>query len=182
MNFCSQCGKPVEQRIPAGDSRPRHICNHCGTIHYQNPKIVAGTLPVFEGRILLCKRAIEPRLGYWTLPAGFMENQESTAEAALRETWEEAQAVVEIINLYTVIDVPQISQVHIFFLANLPKPEFSAGEESLEVELFAFDDIPWNEIAFPTVTETLKHFLHDHNQQQGFPVHVKEIRRQTRKT
>ncbi len=177
MKFCNQCGNLVERKVPVGDSRMRYVCTQCNTIHYENPKIVSGTLPLHQSKILLCKRAIEPRKGYWTLPAGFMENQESTVEAAIRETWEEARAEVDIINLYTIIDVPQINQVHLFFLANLTSPNFSAGEESLEVDLFDLDAIPWSDIAFPTVSETLKQYQIDHEKQEGFPLHTKSIRR-----
>ncbi len=174
MNFCSNCGNPVKLEIPTGDNRLRHICKSCGIIHYQNPKIVAGTLPVFEGKILLCKRAIEPRLGFWTLPAGFMENQETTSEAALRETWEEAEAKVILDGLYTVMNVPQIDQVHIFFRATLIDGKFSPGEESLETKLFSPEEIPWDQISFPTVHQTLKHYLADEIT-NNFPVHVKDI-------
>tara|TARA_B100001245_G_scaffold21805_2_gene14285 strand:+ start:16838 stop:17386 length:549 start_codon:yes stop_codon:yes gene_type:complete len=170
VKYCSHCQAGIEWKIPAGDNRHRHVCSSCNTIFYDNPRMVAGTLPVHEGHILLCKRAIEPRKGYWTLPAGFMENGESTEEGALRETWEEAKARVELKNLLTMITVPHISQVHIFFLADLPAPEFAAGEESLEVALFHPDDIPWDEIAFPTVTETLKRYLAGERETQVFDI------------
>ena len=174
MKFCSECGNPVKHAVPEGDNRLRHICTHCDIIHYQNPKIVAGTLPIYDGKILLCKRAIEPRLGYWTLPAGFMENQETTTEAALRETQEEAEANVELDGLYTVMNVPQIDQVHIFFKAKLLNENFGPGEETLETKLFTLDEIPWDEISFPTVFQTLKHYIED-LQHGHFPVHVKDI-------
>ncbi|GLQ32065.1 NUDIX hydrolase [Litoribrevibacter albus] len=141
------------------DNRLRHVCTQCKTIHYQNPRIVAGTLPFYEDKVLLCKRAIEPRLGYWTLPAGFMENEETTPNAAIRETLEEANARVHLGQLISIIDVPHISQVHMFFAAELADLNYSSGPESLEVELFAEADIPWDELAFPTVKRTLKHFL-----------------------
>lgn len=159
MKYCSLCRADVEWTIPKGDNRHRHVCTGCDTIFYDNPRIVAGTLPVYNGRILLCRRAISPRKGYWTLPAGFMENGESTEQAAVRETLEEAKAPVDLGPLYSMITVPHISQVHIFFLADMPKDEFAAGEESLEVALFAPEDIPWNEIAFPTVSETLQRYI-----------------------
>jgi ADP-ribose pyrophosphatase YjhB (NUDIX family) len=161
MKFCSQCGMAVEHIIPDGDNRHRHVCTACEHIHYQNPRIIAGCLPVFEDKVLLCKRAIEPRKGFWTLPAGFLENGESTAEGALRETIEEANARVEILDLYTVFSVPHISQVYMFFRAELPVPEFSAGVESLEVDLFDEADIPWDLISFPAITQTLEHFFAD---------------------
>jgi ADP-ribose pyrophosphatase YjhB (NUDIX family) len=159
MKFCSQCGATVTLKIPADDNRLRHVCNECHTIHYQNPRIVAGTLPVYGNKILLCKRAIELRYGYWTLPAGFMENEESTPDAAIRETLEEANARVKLGELISMIDVPHISQVHIFFFAELTDLNFSSGPESLEVELFDENDIPWKELAFPTVKKTLEYYL-----------------------
>ncbi len=159
MKYCSVCAGHIELKIPEGDNRPRHVCEQCGTIHYQNPRIVAGTLPTYQGKILLCKRAIEPRMGYWTLPAGFMENGESTEQAALRETWEEALAKVEIQQLFSMISVVHIDQVHIFYTAVLPTAEFSSGPESLEVALFAPEDIPWDELAFSTVEKSLRLFL-----------------------
>ena len=135
MNFCSHCGQPVTLRVPEGDHRPRHVCTGCGTVHYQNPKIVAGCVPEHEGRILLCRRAIEPRLGYWTIPAGFMENGETTQDAARRESLEEALAEVEIGSLLAVVHVLHADQVHVMFRARLPRPEFGASAESLEVML-----------------------------------------------
>lgn len=159
MNYCNQCGNTVELTIPDGDNRERYVCTHCQTIHYVNPRIVAGTLPVYDGKILLCKRAIEPRKGYWTLPGGFMENGEGAADAAIRETWEEAYANVEAGPLLTMITVTHISQVHLFFLAEMDKPEYHAGPESLEVELFDPADIPWNDLAFSTVEHTLRFYL-----------------------
>lgn len=161
MKFCSSCGSQVQFRVPHGDSLPRHVCDHCGTIHYQNPKVVVGALAEWEDRILLCRRAIEPRYGTWTLPAGFMENEESTAQAAARETREEACARIELGAMYTLIDVPHISQVHIIYRARLLDLDFRPGEESLEVALFDEKDIPWDHIAFRTIALTLKHFFED---------------------
>ncbi len=135
MKFCSHCGQPVTLRVPEGDHRPRHVCTGCGVVHYQNPKIVAGCVPEYEGRILLCRRAIEPRLGYWTIPAGFMENGETTQDAARRESLEEALAEVEIGSLLAVVHVLHADQVHVMFRARLPKPQFGVGPESLEVML-----------------------------------------------
>ena len=169
MKYCSLCGDLTEQKIPDGDSKHRHVCGSCDEIHYQNPKIIAGCLPVIGNKVLLCKRAIEPRYGYWTLPAGFMENEESTKEAALRETWEEALAKVESPRLFTLFDLPHISQVYLFYLGDLLDETFAPGEESLEVGLFAEDEIPWGELAFPVITETLKLFFEDKkNNQQNF--------------
>jgi len=159
MKFCSACGATVTLIIPEMDNRLRHVCTQCKTIHYQNPRIVAGTLPFHQDKILLCKRAIEPRLGYWTLPAGFMENEETTPDAAIRETLEEANARVNLGQLLSIIDVPHISQVHMFFSAELSDLNYSSGPESLEVDLFSEEEIPWDAIAFPTVKRTLEHFL-----------------------
>lgn len=179
MKFCSYCGNNVEHKVPEADNRLRYVCVACETIHYQNPNIVAGTIPTYGDKILLCKRAIEPRYGYWTLPAGFMENKETTTEAALRETWEEAEAVVEIESLFSMINVPQIDQVHIFFRARLLEASYAAGSESLEVELFKEEDIPWDNIAFPTVKKTLELFLAD-RKKGVFGTHVTDIIRSPR--
>lgn len=160
-NFCSMCGATVRQRIPPGDSLPRAVCDACGTIHYNNPKMVVGSLPEWEGRILLCRRAIEPRHGKWTLPAGFMENRETVAEAALRETLEEANARVELGAMYTLLSVPYISQVHVIYRARLLDLAFAPGEETLEVALFREEEIPWDEIAFRTIAITLQHYFAD---------------------
>lgn len=161
MKFCSNCGAPVELRVPAGDNLPRHVCPACDTIHYQNPKMVIGCIAEWEDRILLCRRAIEPRLGLWTLPAGFMENGETVAQAALRETHEEANARVELTAMYSVISVPHVNQVHIFYRGRLLDLGFGPGTESLEVALFAESAIPWKEIAFRTISTTLRHYYAD---------------------
>ncbi|MDB5934257.1 MAG: hydrolase, partial [Massilia sp.] len=165
MKFCSDCAHPVALAIPEGDNRPRYVCAHCDAIHYQNPKLVIGSLPVWEGdgelQVLLCKRAIEPRYGYWTLPAGFMENNETTAEAAIRETEEEAGANIELGPLYTLLNVAHVHQVHLFYLARLRDLDFAAGIESLDVRLFSERDIPWDELAFPTIRKTLELFFAD---------------------
>jgi ADP-ribose pyrophosphatase YjhB (NUDIX family) len=161
MNFCSHCGQPVTVTVPPGDHLPRHVCTGCGVVHYQNPKIVAGCVPEYEGRILLCRRAIEPRLGYWTIPAGFMENGETTQDAARRESIEEALADVEIGSLLAVVHVLHADQVHVMFRARLPRPEYGVGEESLEVMLCDEADIPWPEIAFRSVDFALRHYLDD---------------------
>jgi ADP-ribose pyrophosphatase YjhB (NUDIX family) len=161
MNFCSHCGQPVTVTVPEGDNRPRHVCTACGRIHYQNPRIVAGCVPEHEGRILLCRRAIEPRRGYWTLPAGFMENGETTQEAARRESVEEALAEVEIGSLLAVVHVLHADQVHVMFRARLPRPEFGVGAESLEVRLCGEAEIPWQDIAFRSVDYALRRYLED---------------------
>ncbi len=159
MNFCSQCGKPVVVAIPDGDNRSRHICPHCNTVHYQNPRMVVGCIPEYQGAILMCKRAIEPRYGYWTTPAGFLELDETLAEAAARETLEEAEATVELGQLITVVDVKQAGQVHIFFAASLPTAQYGAGAESLATRLFLPEEIPWEDIAFPSIRIALEHYL-----------------------
>ena len=165
MKFCSQCANPVDLRVPEGDNRPRYVCAQCETIHYQNPKLVVGSIPVWEAdgelKILLCKRAIEPRYSYWTLPAGFMENEETTAQAAVRETEEEAGANVELGELFTLLNVAQVHQVHLFYLARLLDLDFAAGVESLDVQLFSENEIPWDDLAFPTVRTTLELFFAD---------------------
>ncbi|MBL8446528.1 MAG: NUDIX hydrolase [Zoogloeaceae bacterium] len=161
MNYCSSCGAPVSFRIPPGDSLPRHVCSSCGTIHYSNPKIVVGALAEWGDQILLCRRAIEPRLGYWTLPAGFLENGETTGEGAIRETLEEAQARIELDSMYSLINVPHISQVHIIYRARLLDLHFGPGEESLDVRLVDEAEIPWKDIAFRTIGMTLRQYFDD---------------------
>ncbi|WP_079432675.1 NUDIX hydrolase [Zoogloea sp. LCSB751] len=161
MNFCSHCGAPVSLKVPPGDNLPRHVCNQCGTIHYQNPKVVVGAIAEWGDKILMCRRAIEPRYGCWTLPAGFMENNETTGEAALRETLEEAGAKIALAEMFTFVDLPHISQIHIIYRARLLDPDFSPGEESLEASLITEDDIPWDEIAFRSIDYTLKCYFED---------------------
>lgn len=158
-SYCSACGAPVDTRVPEGDNRPRSVCTACGTVHYVNPKLVVGTVPEHDGKILLCRRAIEPRKGFWTVPAGFMEIGETLAEAALRETYEEALASVELGSLFSVVDVVHAGQVHVFFSARLMKPEFGAGTETLETRLFDPAEIPWNELAFPSIRIALEQYL-----------------------
>ncbi|MCB1959671.1 MAG: NUDIX hydrolase [Rhodocyclaceae bacterium] len=161
MKFCSACGATVTMRIPQGDTALRHVCDTCGEIHYQNPKLVVGAIALWGDQILLCRRAIEPRLGKWTLPAGFMENEETTAEAAARETLEEACARVEIDAPFAMVNIPRISQVHLFYRGRLLAPDFAAGDESLEVGLFDEADIPWDTLAFRSVGLTLTRFFED---------------------
>jgi ADP-ribose pyrophosphatase YjhB (NUDIX family) len=169
MNFCSQCGAKVEVMVPDGDNRPRHVCEACSTIHYQNPKIVVGCIPVWEDQILLCRRAIEPRYGLWTLPAGFMENGETSQQGAARETLEEATARVEVEGLYGLYNLPHINQVYLIFRSRLLDLEFAPGSESLEVALFRESEIPWQEMAFPVIQESLKIFFED-RQSGEFPL------------
>ncbi|MBT8446324.1 MAG: NUDIX hydrolase [Gammaproteobacteria bacterium] len=175
MKFCSQCGSADMQfQVPAGDNRPRHVCQRCDTVFYENPKIVAGCIPVWGEQVLLCKRAIEPRYGYWTLPAGFMEIGETTPEAALRETVEEAGARVTITALHTLINLPQVNQVYVMFLSELTDLDFAPGEESLEVALYREDEIPWQELAFPTIEHTLKFYYAD-RQRGSYGFHTGDI-------
>ncbi|HET9391671.1 MAG TPA: NUDIX hydrolase [Steroidobacteraceae bacterium] len=161
MNFCNQCGAKVEFRIPPGDHLPRHICDACGTIHYLNPRLVVGCVPEYEGRILLCRRAIEPRRGFWTVPAGFMENGETLQQAASRESYEEALARVQIGSLLAIVHVLHAQQVHVFFRARMTEPTYGAGAESLETVLVEPEDIPWPDIAFPSVDFALHRYLED---------------------
>jgi len=161
MNFCSACGDRVELKVPTGDTLPRYVCTACGTIHYENPKMVVGCIPEWDNRILLCRRAIEPRYGLWTVPAGFMENGETTAHGAQRETLEEANARVEILGLYALFNIPHINQVYMLFRARLLDLDFFAGAETLETRLFGETEIPWDEIAFATVRRTLNLYFSD---------------------
>ena len=162
------------RRVPPGDNLPRWVCEQCGDIHYQNPKLVVGSVPEFEGRLLLCRRAIEPRYGYWTLPAGFMENDETAGQAALRETLEEAGAQVELGAPFSLISVPYVNQVHLFYRARVREPQFTPGEETLEVALFEEGRIPWKDIAFRTVGLTLKHWFAD-RKAGAFGFHAEDL-------
>ena len=161
IRFCNSCGSAVTYRVPEGDSLPRAVCDACGHIEYENPKIVVGCLPEFGERILICKRAIEPRYGLWTLPAGFMENSETAEEGAAREALEEANARVQIGELYTLYSLPHISQVYMMFRATLLDDDVSPGIESLEVALVTEAEIPWGQLAFTMVRRTLEHFFED---------------------
>ena len=161
MNFCSGCGSPVTLRVPDGDSIQRFVCDSCGAIHYENPRVVVGCIPESGDRVLLCKRAIEPRYGYWTIPAGFMENSETVREGAARETLEEAMARVEVGDLCAIVDVVRARQVHMMFRAKLIGDQFGAGHETLEARLFREDEIPWDEIAFASVRFALESWIED---------------------
>lgn len=177
MRFCSDCGSDrIAFEVPPGDSRPRHVCKACSIIHYQNPRVVTGCLVTHGDRVLLCRRAIEPRLGFWTLPAGFLENGESMLEGAAREAWEEAEARVELDALYSVFNLTHIHQIHVFHLGTLVNGEYGVGSESLESRLFAEDEIPWEQIAFTTVHKTLKWFFDDRRKSQ-FPLRVRDYPR-----
>lgn len=170
QKFCSVCGTALTRRIPPEDNRVRDVCDQCGAIHYQNPRNVVGVVPVYGDRVLLCRRAIEPRFGKWTLPAGFMELGETTAQGAMRETQEEAGAQIELGPLYTIIDVPEAEQVHFFYLAKVTSEALYPGPESLEAAFFSLDDIPWNELSFRTVSTTLRHYVED-ARTGVFPIH-----------
>ena len=176
IKHCKNCGTAVVYRLPDdGDTRQRAVCPACHTIHYENPNNVVGTIPVLGDRVLLCKRNIEPGWGKWTLPAGFMELGETTAEGAARETDEEAGAQFEMEELFTVLSVPRVGQVHLFFRARLLSDQFAPGHETIEARLFNEDEIPWEEIAFRTVKETLARYFEDRRKGR-FEVHTHDIR------
>lgn len=177
MNYCSNCGAKVSLLVPEGDNRHRYVCETCQTIHYENPKIVTGCIPRWQDRILLCKRAIEPRYGLWTLPAGFLENDETIMQGAMRETAEEANAVVENMQLFCVFSIAHINQVYTMYRGDLVDGEASAGEESLDVALLKEFEIPWQEIAFQVVNETLKQYFRDLKQGE-FKTHYGDIIKQ----
>lgn len=176
MNFCSACGTALEHRIPPGDDRLRFVCPSCHTVHYQNPRVVTGCLASWNDSVLLCRRAIEPRSGYWTLPAGFLELGETSVEGAVRETWEEARARVEVLGLYSVFNLPHVNQVYLMFRARLRDLDFHPGPESEEVALFEQDEVPWGDIAFGTVLHSLQFYFRDRVRDR-FPVHTGTIRR-----
>ncbi len=161
MKYCSECGAEVTLRIPDGDNVARYVCARCGAIHYQNPKVVVGCIPAWDDRILLCRRAIEPRHGLWTLPAGFLENDETTPEGARRETLEEAGARVEITGLHSLFNLPHVNQVYVMFRARLLDTDFGPGPESLDVRLCREEEIPWGEIAFPVIEHSLRLYFDD---------------------
>jgi ADP-ribose pyrophosphatase YjhB (NUDIX family) len=174
IRHCRLCGSPTAYRVPADDNRERAVCGQCGEIHYENPINVVGTVPVWQDSVLLCRRNIEPRRGLWTLPAGFLELGESTAEGALRETDEEAGARVDLEGLYTVINVVRVGQVHFFYRALLRDTTFAPGPETIEARLFQEDEVPWEDIAFRTVRDTLRHYFDD-RRRGHFEVHVGDI-------
>jgi ADP-ribose pyrophosphatase YjhB (NUDIX family) len=161
MNFCPDCGAPINRQIPPGDDRSRHVCSSCHRIHYQNPKLVVGVVPEWQGRILLCRRAIEPRGGLWTLPAGYLENGETAAEGARRETWEEARARVQNLVPFALFDLTFVNQLYVMFRAEMPSDTCEPGAESREVRLFDAATIPWQAMAFKVIEETLRRYLAD---------------------
>lgn len=174
ISFCPRCGNPASLRIPATDDRERSVCDSCGHIHYQNPRVIVCALPCHEDKVLLCRRAIEPQYGLWTVPGGFMENGESTLDAAVRETLEEACANISIQELYSLYNVIHINQVHLFFRARLENLDFAPGHESLETRLFSHSEVPWNAIAFPAVASTLRHYFSDLPTQR-FPLRLADV-------
>lgn len=161
INYCDLCGCKTSLIMPAGDNKHRYVCSDCGNIHYQNPKIITGCLVEHENKILLCRRAIEPQSGKWTLPAGFMENNETCEQGAARETMEEANAVIKDINLYAIYDIPHISQVYMMYRAQLASEDFSPGIESLEVKLFDRQSVPWELLAFSVIRQVLINYFTD---------------------
>ena len=174
IRHCKACGAPAEYRVPADDNRERATCTGCGTVHYENPLNVVGTVPAWDDQVLLCRRNIEPRHGYWTLPAGFMELGETAAEGALRETVEEAGAHIEMGPLFTFLNVVRVGQLHLYFRARLLDTAFAPGPETIEAQLFREDEIPWDELAFRTVRETLKRYFDDRRRGQ-FELHTADI-------
>ena len=181
MKYCSSCGSKVELKVPQDDNFPRYCCTKCDAIHYQNPKIVTGTIPIMKDRILLCKRAIHPRPGMWTLPAGFLENGETIGQGAFRETLEETNTEVKMGNLYAIFNIPQISQVYMLFFAEVLREDFGETPESLEVKLFKEEEIPWQELAFPFVPIVLKNYFADRKVNK-FDLKVETIERPVKKT
>ena len=180
MKYCQHCAAPVIHKVPPGDDKLRYCCIDCDVVFYENPKNIVGTVPVFKDKVLLCRRAIEPRYGLWTLPAGFLENGETTLQGAVRETLEEAGARIraEDCELYTLFNLPYINQVYFFFLTTLRTPDFHAGTESLEVALFAEDEIPWDALAFQVVKVTLEQYFADRRSAQ-FPVRMFDMQYST---
>ncbi|MFY9510736.1 MAG: NUDIX hydrolase [Rubrivivax sp.] len=174
IKHCRVCGSSVTYRVPADDNRDRAICDACGEIHYENPINVVGTVPAWGDQVLLCRRNIEPRRGLWTLPAGFMELGESTSEGARRETDEEAGAHIELLGLFTVLNVVRAGQLHLFYRARLLDTVFNPGPETIEAQLFRENEIPWDEIAFRTVRDTLQHYFAD-RRNGSFGVHAADI-------
>jgi ADP-ribose pyrophosphatase YjhB (NUDIX family) len=174
IKHCRQCGSAVSYQVPDDDNRERAVCQACKTIHYENPLNVVGTVPVWGEQVLLCKRAIEPRYGFWTLPAGFMELGESSSEGAVRETVEEAGARIELKGLFTVLNVVRVAQVHLYYRADLLDTDFAPGPETIEAQLFHENEIPWEQLAFRTVRRTLECFFADRRRGQ-FDVHTADI-------
>lgn len=174
MNFCSNCGQQLTYHRPPGDDRSRFCCKSCGEIHYQNPKVIVGCIPEMEDKILFCRRAIEPCYGKWTLPAGYLENGETVSDGARRETLEEACARVEIMAPYALYNICYVNQIYLMFRGRLMDESFRPGEESLEVELFSEDEIPWDDIAFRVIEDTLVQYFKD-RKNGVYPFHIGNI-------
>ena len=174
MSFCTACGHSTIEKIPLGDQKVRKVCTHCGTIHYVNPKVICGALAIWDNKVLLCRRAIEPRYGLWTLPAGYMELFETMEQGAARETREESEAEVEIENLYCMYNIPRIGQIYVLFKTKIIDGKFGAGEETIESRLFEEHEIPWGELAFPSVERTLRHYFADRKTGQ-FETHLETL-------
>lgn len=174
MNFCGNCGFETIDKVPLGDHQTRNVCPKCNTIHYVNPKVICGALALWENKVLLCRRAIEPRYGLWTLPAGYMELFETMEQGSARETREEAEAEIDIEQLYCMYNIPRIGQIYVLFKANIIEGKFGAGDETIESRLFAEDEIPWNDLAFPSVERTLRHYFED-RKTNHFPTHLETL-------
>lgn len=174
MRFCTVCGQKTTEEIPLGDHKVRQVCSQCNTIHYVNPKVICGALAIWDNKVLLCRRAIEPRYGLWTLPAGYMELLETMEQGAARETREEAEAEVEIEQLYCMYNIPRIGQIYVLFKSILIDGQFGAGEETIESRLFEEHEIPWHALAFPSVEHTLKHYFED-RKTNSFPIHLETL-------
>jgi len=174
MNFCGNCGSETVEKIPLGDHQIRRVCPKCNSIHYVNPKVICGALAIWQNKVLLCRRAIEPRYGLWTLPAGYMELFETMEQGAARETHEEAEAEIQIEQLYCMYNIPRIGQIYVLFKANIIEGQFGAGDETLESKLFSEDEIPWNDLAFPSVERTLRHYFED-RKLDHYPTHLETL-------
>ena len=174
MSFCTACGHLTQDKVPLGDHQIRQVCVNCDTIHYVNPKVICGALAIWQDKVLLCRRAIEPRYGLWTLPAGYMELFETMEQGSARETREEAVAEVDIEHLYCMYNIPRIGQIYVLFKAQLIDGKFGAGEETIESNLFAEHEIPWEQLAFPSVERTLRHYFAD-KKQQDYPLHLETL-------
>lgn len=174
IKFCTACGAPTQQKIPKDDDHSRAVCTNCGQVHYSNPKMVVGCIPEYKGRLLLCKRDIEPRKGKWTLPAGFLESGESVQDGALRETFEETRATAEIIEPYRLVNIMFVDQIYFIFRARLTSTEFGPTTESIEVRLFEEKEIPWDEMAFEVIKQTLEHYFKD-RKNGNYPFKVMDL-------
>jgi len=170
MKYCSKCGHEVESKIVEDDHRPRFVCPSCNTIHYQNPNVVVGSIPMWQGKILMARRSIEPRIGTWNLPAGFLENGETVEEGAARELYEETKAKIENLRLFSVYSVARINQIHIYYIADLISDYYEITPESSEIQLMEISEIPWDEISFPSTMFNLKKYVAD-VEQGSFGVH-----------